>query len=41
MAIQLSKGQRIDLTKDNPTLKNIIVGLGWDVKTLMVGQNLI
>ncbi|MER1986386.1 MAG: TerD family protein [Solibacillus sp.] len=32
MAIQLSKGQRIDLTKDNPALKNIIVGLGWDVK---------
>jgi tellurium resistance protein TerD len=33
MAIQLSKGQRIDLTKSNPTLKNIVVGLGWDVKT--------
>lgn len=32
MAIQLSKGQRIDLTKDNPALKNIIVGLGWDIK---------
>lgn len=32
MAIQLSKGQRIDLTKDNPTLQNIVVGLGWDLK---------
>ncbi|ATP41620.1 chemical-damaging agent resistance protein C [Solibacillus sp. R5-41] len=32
MAIQLSKGQRIDLTKGNPALQNIIVGLGWDVK---------
>lgn len=33
MAIQLSKGQRIDLTKGNPSLQNIIIGLGWDVKT--------
>lgn len=32
MAIQLSKGQRIDLTKDNPALQNIIIGLGRDVK---------
>lgn len=32
MAIQLSKGQRIDLTKGNPALQNIVVGLGWDVK---------
>lgn len=38
MAIQLSKGQRIDLTKSNPTLKNIIVGLGWDVKTFDGGS---
>lgn len=30
MAIQLSKGQRIDLTKDNPGLTSIIIGLGWD-----------
>ncbi len=33
MAIQLSKGQRIDLTKGNPALQNIVIGLGWDVKT--------
>jgi tellurium resistance protein TerD len=32
MAIQLSKGQRIDLTKNDPTLQKIIIGLGWDVK---------
>lgn len=38
MAIQLSKGQRIDLTKDNPGLQNIIVGLGWDVKTFDGGE---
>ncbi len=38
MAIQLSKGQRIDLTKDNPALNNILVGLGWDVKAFDGGQ---
>ena len=31
MGITLAKGQRVDLTKSNPGLKNIIVGLGWDV----------
>ncbi|WP_026694406.1 TerD family protein [Peribacillus kribbensis] len=31
MAISLSKGQKVDLTKSNPGLKNIVVGLGWDV----------
>ncbi|MCM3359354.1 MULTISPECIES: TerD family protein [unclassified Psychrobacillus] len=30
MAINLSKGQKVDLTKGNPGLTNIIVGLGWD-----------
>ena len=30
MPIQLSKGQRIDLTKTNPGLTKVIVGLGWD-----------
>lgn len=30
MAINLSKGQKINLTKDNPGLKKVIVGLGWD-----------
>lgn len=30
MAINLSKGQKIDLTKSNPGLKEVIVGLGWD-----------
>lgn len=30
MAISLQKGQRVDLTKDNQSLKNVIVGLGWD-----------
>lgn len=30
MAINLSKGQKIDLTKGNKGLNNIMVGLGWD-----------
>jgi tellurium resistance protein TerD len=30
VGISLSKGQKIDLTKSNPGLSNVIVGLGWD-----------
>ncbi|MFK9093359.1 TerD family protein [Bacillus salipaludis] len=30
MAINLQKGQRVDLTKGNPGLSKILVGLGWD-----------
>ncbi|PWW30237.1 stress response protein SCP2 [Cytobacillus oceanisediminis] len=30
MAINLQKGQRVDLTKGNPGLSKIMVGLGWD-----------
>lgn len=28
--INLSKGAKINLTKDKPSLKNIMIGLGWD-----------
>ena len=31
MAVSLKKGQRVDLTKTNPGLKEILIGLGWDV----------
>ena len=31
MPINLSKGQKVDLTKGNPGLRKIMVGLGWDV----------
>ena len=31
MAINLKKGQRISLTKEEPNLKQIMCGLGWDV----------
>lgn len=30
MAISLKKGQKVDLTKTNPGLKEILIGLGWD-----------
>lgn len=30
MAVSLTKGQKVDLTKGNPGLSKIIVGLGWD-----------
>lgn len=31
MAVCLKKGQKVDLTKGNPGLRKITVGLGWDV----------
>lgn len=30
MPINLQKGQKVDLTKGNPGLKKLMVGLGWD-----------
>ena len=30
MAVSLTKGQKVDLTKGNPGLCNLLVGLGWD-----------
>lgn len=37
MPINLSKGQKVDLTKGNPKLNNIMVGLGWDVNVFDTG----
>lgn len=37
MPINLSKGQKVDLTKGNPGLKKIMVGLGWDVNAFDSG----
>ncbi len=31
MPISLQKGQKVDLTKGNPSLRHVLVGLGWDV----------
>jgi tellurium resistance protein TerD len=39
MAIQLSKGQRIDLTKTNPGLKRAVIGLGWDTNKYQGGHD--
>ena len=30
MAISLQKGQKVDLTKGNPGLSKLLIGLGWD-----------
>lgn len=30
MAISLTKGQKVDLTKTNPGLTKLVIGLGWD-----------
>ena len=37
MAINLSKGQRISLEKASPGLKQIFIGLGWDVNATDTG----
>jgi len=39
MGINLSKGQRIDLTKTNPGLTKVIVGLGWDTNRYHGGND--
>lgn len=39
MGISLSKGQKVDLTKGNPGLTKILVGLGWDVNAFDSGKD--
>lgn len=39
MPISLTKGQKVDLTKGNPGLKKIMVGLGWDVNEFDSGAD--
>lgn len=39
MSISLAKGQKVDLTKGNPGLKSIMVGLGWDVNAFDSGAD--
>ena len=31
MPVSLKKGQKVSLTKGNPGLKNVVVGIGWDM----------
>lgn len=33
MAISLTKGQNISLSKTDPSLKHVLVGLGWDARS--------
>jgi len=37
MGVCLTKGQKVNLSKDNPGLKDVIVGLGWDVNQYDTG----
>ncbi len=37
MPVCLSKGQKVSLTKNNPGLTNVVVGLGWDVNAFDTG----
>ena len=37
MAVSLQKGQKVSLTKGNPGLKKVVVGLGWDVNQFDTG----
>ncbi|GIW22366.1 MAG: chemical-damaging agent resistance protein C [Candidatus Sericytochromatia bacterium] len=39
MTINLSKGQKISLEKEEPGLKKVVVGLGWDVKKTDTGSD--
>ncbi|MGP7815981.1 TerD family protein [Niallia sp. 01092] len=39
MAISLSKGQKVDLTKGNPGLTKVVVGVGWDVNKYDGGKD--
>lgn len=39
MAISLQKGQKVDLTKSNPGLTKIVIGLGWDVNKYDGGKD--
>ena len=33
MSVSLSKGGNVSLSKSDPSMKNVLVGLGWDVRT--------
>jgi len=35
--VNLVKGQKVDLTKSNPTVKKFLVGLGWNANTSSTG----
>ena len=37
MPVSLQKGQKVSLTKGNPGLSNVVVGIGWDVNAFDTG----
>lgn len=37
MAVSLKKGQKVSLTKGNPNLKNLLIGLGWNANQYDTG----
>lgn len=39
MALNLQKGQKIDLTKGNPGLSKLLIGLGWDINKYSGGYD--
>ena len=39
MPVSLQKGQKVSLTKGNPGLKKVVVGLGWDVNQFDTGSD--
>ena len=39
MPVSLQKGQKVSLTKENPGLSKVVVGLGWDVNAFDSGAD--
>ena len=37
MGVNLQKGQKVSLTKGNPGLTKVVVGLGWDTNRYDTG----
>lgn len=37
MPVSLQKGQKVSITKDNPGLTKVVVGLGWDINQFDTG----
>ena len=40
MAVKLTKGQGVNLRKDAPNLKRLMVGLGWDPENSFLGSQM-
>lgn len=40
MPVCLQKGQKVSLTKDNPGLTRVVVGIGWDINQYDTGTSL-